>query len=84
MASNETAACSAQAPQADAFEPDPAPSEPADSKRAHSRYQACAQCGRQLRQGDRADKRYCGGACRVAAHRGRKATPALFAKEAGR
>lgn len=83
-APDETAACSADVGAGCAATPEGGPSEPADSKRAHSRYQACAQCGRQLRQGDRADKRYCGGACRVAAHRGRRATAAQYPAEEGR
>lgn len=70
------AAPDAVTPAADRSEPTPSAVTPSG--------RSCAHCGRALGSWRRDDARYCSGACRVAAHRGRKPTLALFEREEGR
>lgn len=70
------AAPDAVTPAADRSEPTPSAVTPSG--------RSCAHCGRALGSWRRDDARYCSGACRVAAHRGRKGTLVLFEREDGR
>lgn len=79
---DDSAEPDAQAPQ-DAVTRTEDGSEPTPSAVTPSG-RSCEQCGRALGSWRRDDARFCSGACRVAAHRARRGTPALYPSEVGR